>query len=203
MRWKVASLLLVVAAAAGAAAVTLRGARTHEVAGQRFVIPEEWLFDERIAWLPVAEDGAFTFTLDRIGDPSVIPPHRVSVQSAERVCRTDRMAQIMKIACGQQRTTVRVAPPFQKVFPHPDYAFAWDYYSFGPSSKSGQPERLQVAWCTPIEPNPARPKGTAICRSVWGLDGIVLSLGFEENELAQLPAMRARATQLLLSWKVL
>ena len=201
MKWKLATLLVALAAA-GAAAVAVRGAGTYEVASQRFDVPDEWLFDQRIAWLPAPEADSFTFHLDPIRDPKEIPSHLVSVEPADRVCRSDRMAQIMKVACGRERTTVPVGPPYQKVFPHPEYTFAWDYYSLGTSSAGGRAKRLQVAWCTPISPNPARPKGTAICTSVWGVDGLVLSLGFEENELAQLPAMRAKATQMLLSWKV-
>jgi hypothetical protein len=201
MKWKIAPLLAVAAFGAAAAAVAVHGAGTREVAGQRFAVPDEWLFNDRIAWLPAPEPDAFTFHLDPIRDPNEIPPHLVSVEPADRICRDDGQSQIVRIACGRERTTVAVAPPFEKVFPHPDYTSAWDYYAAA-SSAAGEVARRQVAWCTPISPNPARPKGTAICTSVWGFDGLVLSLGFEEGELAQLPAMQARATKMLRSWRV-
>jgi hypothetical protein len=125
----------------------------------------------------------------------------VTVEAPDDVCRSDQ-PQIMRVACGREHSTVRVQPPYEKVFPESDYDVAWDYYSIGGSSPGTQPSKLQVAFCSPIEPNPARPKGTAICTSVWAVDGVVVSLGFEETELAKLPMMRAKATQMLRSWKV-
>lgn len=189
-------------AAAIATAIAARGAQTQEVGGQRFAVPHQRLFDDRIAWLPVPEPDSFTFRLDPIRPTHEIPPHLVTVEPADRVCSSGQMAQIVRIACGKERTTVAVGPPYRKVFPHPDYAFAWDYYSVAASFAGKRSNWLQVAWCTPISSNPARPKGTAICTSMWGVDGLVLSLGFEENELNQLPEMRKRATEMLLSWKV-
>lgn len=201
VKWKLPALLLA-AGAAGATAFALRSPGTREVAGQHFAVPDEWLFNGRIAWLPAPAAGSFTFHLDPVRDPNEIPSHLVSVEASQNVCRPDGQAQIVRVACGREQTTVRVGPPYQKVFPQPDDATQWDYYSVAHWSADGQTRKLQVAWCTPIEPNPARPNGTAICTSVWGVDGLVLSLGFEESDLAQLPIMRARATQMLLSWKV-
>ena len=203
MNWKIG-----VSGGLGAAAIILtacglRSAGTYEVAGQRFAVPREWLFDAKIPWLPAPESGSFTFHLDPTRDPNEIPPHLVLVEAADRVCGSNRASQIVEVACGRERSTVPIGPPYQKVFPHADYPQEWDYYAVeSPSAAGGQPKRLQVAWCTPISPNPARPKGAAICTSVWGVSGLVLNLGFEENELGQLPEMRARATQMLLSWKV-
>lgn len=194
--------LLPVAAVGVAAEVAVHGAGTHEVAGQRFAVPKEWLFSDRISWLPAPESDTFTFHLDPIRVSNEIPPHRVTVAPADRICRRDGVSQIVRIACNRERTTAAVAPPYMKIFPDPDYPFAWNYYSVAASSASNQTARRQVAWCTPISPNPARPKGTAICTSIWGFEGLVLSLGFEENELPQLADMQARANQRLRSWKV-
>ena len=202
MKWKLPVLLVAAAAAAAAGGYSLYGPTTYELSGQRFAVPREWLFNDKIAWLPAPEADSFTFHLDPTRDPDEIPPHLVSVEPAARVCRSDPPSQIVKVACGRERATIPVGPPYEKVFPHPNDRFEWDYYSIAPSSLPAHAERLQVAWCSPISPNPARPKGTALCTSVWGVQGLVLSLGFEENELARLPEMRNRATRMVHSWKV-
>lgn len=202
MNWKLAVALGVGVAGIVVVGASVRGAGTREVGEQRFAVPEEWLFDTRIPWLPAPEADSFTFHLDPTKNPNEIPAHLVLVEAADEVCRGPRKSQIMEVACGRERTSVPVGPPYQKAFPIPDYPDAWDYYEVGKPASDGQSKKLQVAWCTPISPNPARPKGTAICTSVWGVSGLVLSLGFEENELPQLAEMRARATQMLLSWRV-
>ncbi len=107
-----------------------------------------------------------------------------------------------KVACGSERSSVAVAAPFRKEFWHADDPTQWDYYAVGGDDPESGGQQLQVASCTPISPNPARPNGTAICQTVWGTDGLVLTLGFEENELNKLPEMRARTTKLLSSWRV-
>lgn len=196
MNWKLAVSFGVAAAGAGATAFALDDTATQEVGGHRFAIPKERLFEDAIPWLPAPETDSFTFILDQAADPKQIPPHTVSVEPAERACRNERASQIVRVACGSERTRLQVGPPYTKVFPHPEYPFAWDYYV------GKQPDQLQVAYCTPISPNPARPKATAICTTVWGVDNLVLSLGFEERELAELPSMRARATNMLRSWKL-
>jgi hypothetical protein len=203
MDWKIAIWGGLSAAATILTACGPQSPRTYDVAGQRFAVPQEWLFDARVPWLPAPEAGSFTFHLDPTRDPNEIPPHLVLVEAADRVCGSTRTSQIVEVACGREQTTVPIGPPYLRVVPQADYPYEWDYYAVERrSGAGGQPKRLQVAWCTPISPNPARPKGTAICTSVWGVSGLMLNLGFEENELAQLPAMRARATQMLLSWKV-
>lgn len=109
---------------------------------------------------------------------------------------------MIRVACGSENSELKPAPPYAKVFPIKDYPFAWDYHSAGEPSGSGKAAQLQVAYCTPISPNPARPNGTAICTTVWAVRDMILSLGFEEGELNALPAMRDRATAMLASWEV-
>jgi hypothetical protein len=200
MKWMLVMGAGLVVVVAGAAALTVGSPSTHEVAGDHFAVPKERLVEDRIPWLPAPEPDAFTFRLEL--DRPFDREHDVLVQPATHVCGSDRMSQLVRVACGVEKTRLEVGAPYTKVYPHPDYRSAWDYYTVRRSAAGGRPERLQVASCSPISPNPARPKGTAICTSVWGVDGLVLSLVFEEHELAELPSMKARATQMLLSWKV-
>lgn len=195
----VVSLGLISTLVAGTA-FALSTPRTQEVAGKHFAVPGELLLKDTIPWLPATEAGSFTFLLNPNLSPEQTPPHRVLVQSAKEVCRGDRMTQVVRVACGREGASRTLGPPFEKVFPHAGYPYTWHYYAA--AAAGGDAERLQVAYCSPISPNPARPTGTAICTTVWGVDGLVLSLGFEEHELAELPSMRRRASEMLLSWKV-
>lgn len=201
MKWKLTALLICATSLAGAVLYAPGASVSHEVAGHIFVIPEERLFDARIPWLPPSKTSSFTFILDFAQYPQLIPPHRVLVQAPNDVCG-DGQAQMLRIACGRETAHQPLEAPFTKTFPIADYPYAWDYYATIPSSAEGeQPQRLQVADCSPISPNPARPKGTAICTTVWNVDGLILSLGFEEYELPDIAAMRERASKLLLSWE--
>lgn len=196
------SLLAVTGATAAAVAYAVDTKSVYVVDSHRFAVPDDRLFKARIPWLPAPKTTSFTFVLDRAFEPNLIPPHRVLVEAREDVCG-DGQAQMLKVACGREKTRLTIAGPFVKSFPTAGYPYAWDYYAEASSDmEGGRSERLQVAYCSPISSNPARPKGTAICRTVWNVDGLVLSLGFEEHELTSLQAMRDRATNMLLSWEV-
>lgn len=202
MKRKLALWVGVLVIVFGAAALALSRQSVQHVGSKQFAVPDKQLFNDTIPWMPAPEAGSFTFVLDPKADPGQIPLHRVLVQSAKEVCEGDGKSQMVRVACGRERARDRLGPPFKKVFPHADYAYAWDYYADGPTTLAdNQAGPLQVANCSPIAPNPARPKGTAICTSVWGVEGLVLSLGFEEHELNDIALMRARATKMLLSWK--
>jgi hypothetical protein len=171
------------------------------VGEHEYRVPAERLFDARISWLPKPDPGAFSFILDFPADPKLIPPHIVLVQPKRAVCRPGQ-AQMIRVACGSEKSGLKPTPPYAKVIPIKDYPLAWDYYSVGQLGGSDKTAQLQVAYCTPISPNPARPNGTAICTTVWAVGEMILSLGFEEGELNTLPAMRDRATAMLASWEV-
>lgn len=201
MRRTKLTLILSAVIGAGVVAYASRAEPVRRVGEHEFKIPAERLFDARIFWLPKPNPGGFSFILDFPADPKLIPPHIVLVQSKKAVCRAGQ-AQMIRVACGSENSAPKPAPPYAKVFLIRDYSFSWDYYSARETGGSDEAAQLQVAYCTPISPNPARPSGTAICRTVWAVGDMILSLGFEESELNALPARRDRATAMLASWEV-
>lgn len=201
MNCKMPVLVLCVAAGIGALHAS-KSTTQHEVDGRRFDVPVDRIFDMRVAWLPPPSKASFTYILDFAADKNLIPPHIVLVQARQDVCGAGQ-AQMVRVACGVETTKVPLSGNYQKVYPIPDYLMAWDYYAIARNvSRTERMERLQVAYCSPISPNPARPSGTAICTAIWSVDGLVLTLGFEERELPDLRKMRNRATAMLMSWKV-
>lgn len=201
MNWKWPTLLVSVAVAIGVA-YALEATSIQEVDGRRYDVPRDRIFDARIPWLPAPSNGSFTYLLDRAPNPNAIPPHRVLVQARQDVCG-DGQAQMLRVACEKEEVSFSAKGLYTKFYPIADYSYAWNYYVENQfSANGGEHKQLQVAYCSPISPNPARPKGTAICTSVWSVDGLVLTLGFEERELPELRSMRDRAATMLLSWKV-
>jgi hypothetical protein len=201
MNWKWPALLLCIVI--GLATLhALKSTSEYEVDGRYFNVPKDRIFDAHAPWLPTPSKASFTYILDFAADPNLIPPHRVLVEARRDVCG-EGQAQMIRVACGDEATEISSLTSYIKSYPIPNYPMAWDYYATAPAtSELKGSKRLQVASCSPISPNPARPKGTAICTTVWSVDGLMLTLGFEENELPELGVMRGRATAMLLSWKV-
>ncbi|RVU02190.1 hypothetical protein EOE18_17800 [Novosphingobium umbonatum] len=180
----------------------LKSTSEYQVDGRHFQIPRDRIFNARIPWLPAPSQSSFTYILDFAADPNLIPPHRILVQSRHDVCGRGQ-AQMITVACGDEVAAISSFLNFRKSYPIPNYPMEWDYYASAPATASrSESDGIQVASCSPISPNPARAKGTAICTTVWNVDGLVLTLGFEEHELPEIGAMRNRAAAMLLSWKV-
>ncbi len=109
---------------------------------------------------------------------------------------------MLRIACGQEQTSVTDGPPYEKV---QDELGSWssDIYSLGAEpGEDGVIEKRQIAYCQLFGPNPVKPEPTNLCTTFWAYDGMMLQFSFDEKELPKMRAMKAEAMALLDSWKV-
>ena len=108
------ALLLVGGAAVAGLVASVEGRAVHrEIAGHRFKIPKDQLFDETIPWLPLPEKDSFVFLLRPNQHPDRIPDHRFLVEPLTRHCPGDA-SQMLRIACGLEKTSVGNGPPYEK-----------------------------------------------------------------------------------------
>lgn len=198
-------LLLGVGVVGAIAAASNDGIVHREVAGHRFAIPSDHLFDATIAWLPAPEQHSFVFLFQPNPHPNQIPEHRILVEPLSGYCpvkdATDD-TQMLRIACGQEKPTVRDAPPYEKV---QNKIGSWSSDLFA-TQRSPDGKRIiakrQVAYCQSLDPNPAKPAASTLCTTFWGYNGMKLQFSFDETESSELPAMKAKAMAMLDQWEV-
>ncbi len=198
----VATVLLFVGAAAAAGLAASVDSRTvhREIAGHRFKIPQDQLFDETIPWLPVPDKDSFVFLLRPNQDRERIPDHRFLVEPLTRHCPGDA-SQMLRIACGLEKTSVGDGPPYEKRQSELG-SWASDLYSVLHIPGRTADQARQIAYCQRFEPNPAKPKVTTLCTTFWAYKGMMLQFSFDEEELPNLVAMKRDAMRLLDSWEV-
>lgn len=202
---KVFFLLLATFAVAGVAREVNDETAGFMVAGHQFEVPKDHLFELTIPWLPKSESDSFTFLFEANADPSQIPKHRVLVQRLSRFCPTDaktEATQMLRIACGQEATSVEETPPFVKM---QNELGSWssDLYAIEKEPDGdGALGRRQVAYCQVFGPNPAKPEPTNLCKTFWAYKGMLLQFSFDESASSGMPAMKANAMELLDSWEV-
>ena len=201
MKTVATALLLVGAAAiAGFAASADDGTVHREVAGHRFNVPKDHLFDMTIPWLPGPEKDSFVFLLRPNLDPDSIPENRFLVEPLARHCPGDA-SQMLRIACGLEKTNVGEGPPYEKRQSELG-SWASDLYSVRRMPDKNAVQTRQIAYCQRFEPNPAKPKVTTLCRTFWAYKGLMLQFSFDEEELPKMVAMKRDAMRLLDSWVV-
>lgn len=193
--------LLGAGAIAAIAASSGDGLAYREVAGNRFEVPTDHLFDATIPWLPAPEEDSFVFLFQPNPTPNQIPKHRVLVQRLSRFCPGDA-SQMLRIACGQEQTSISDGPPYEKV---QNELGSWssDLYSVeAEPGENGLIDKRQIAYCQLFEPNPVKPEPSTLCTTFWASDGMMVQFSFDENELPRMTAMKAEAMALLDRWKV-
>jgi hypothetical protein len=201
MKTAATALLFVGAAAAAGLAASVESRTVHrEVAGHRFKIPKDQLFDETIPWLPVPEKDSFVFLLRPNEDRGRIPDHRFIVEPLTRHCPGDA-SQMLRIACGLEKTSVTDEPPYEKRQSELG-SWASDLYSVRRIPGGGADRTRQIALCQRFEPNPSKPKVTTLCTTFWAYKGMMLQFSFDEEELSNLIAMKHDAMRLLDTWEV-
>lgn len=197
-------VLKTVAVAMGAVALMAvavsEGGSRRQVAGHRFNVPADHIFDASIAWLPVSHDGSFTFLFEPNSNPDQIPEHRVLVQDLAAHCPGDA-SQLLRLTCGSEKTAIDDGPPFMREAGSIPALF--DLYAVRRTGSESQTAgKRQVAYCQTFEPNPVQPNTRNICTTFWAYDGMSLQFSFDESEAARLPTMKKRAEQMLKSWEV-
>jgi hypothetical protein len=195
-----ALLLLALIGVAGLAATSNGRFVRREVAGHRFVIPKDYLFQETIAWLPLAEGDSFVFLLRPSADSNRFPKHRVLVESLARHCPGDA-SQMLRIACGLEKASFGDGPPYEKRQSELG-SWASDLYSVRDIPGASRTAERQIAYCQRFEANPAKPRVSNRCTTFWAHKGMFLQFDFEEAELSNLIGMKRGATQLLDSWEI-
>jgi hypothetical protein len=200
---KAVATVLVLLGAAAAAALAARASSStahEEVAGHRFEIPKDHLFDETIAWLPAPEKDSFVFLLTPNSDPNQIPDHRFLVEPLSRHCPGDA-SQMLRIACGSEKTSIDDSPPYEKR--RSDLgSWASDLYSVRRGLGKRTEQSRQIAYCQRFDPNPSKPKVTNLCTTFWAYKGMMLQFSFDEEELPAMLTMKRDAMHLLDSWEV-
>jgi hypothetical protein len=198
---KALAFLLGAGAIAAIAASSGDSLAHREVAGNRFEVPADHLFNATIPWLPAPEEDSFVFLLQPNPTPDQIPKHRVLVQRLSRFCPGDA-SQMLRIACGQEQTSVTDGPPNEKV-QDPLASWSSDIYSVeAEPGDDGVIDKRQIAYCQLFESNPVKPEPSNLCTTFWAYDGMMLQFSFDETELPKMRAMKAEAMTLLDSWKV-
>ena len=202
---KVFILLFATVAVAGVAKEVSDETANFAVAGHRFEVPKDHLFEMTIPWLPKSESDSFTFLFEPNADPDQIPKHRVLVQRLSRLCPTDATTegtQMLRIVCGQETSSVPETPPFVKI---QNQLGSWSSDLFAvekESGKNGVLNRRKVAYCQLFGPNPAKPDPSTLCTTFWAYKGLMLQFSFDEKESSEMPMMKARAMALLDRWEV-
>jgi hypothetical protein len=199
--FKSLAFLLGAGTIAAIAASSDDGLAHREVAGNRFEVPVDHLFDATISWLPAPEEDSFVFLFQPNPTPDQIPKHRVLVQRLSRFCPGDA-SQMLRVACGQEQTSVSDGPPYEKV---QNELGSWssDIYSVDARpGENGVKDKRQIAYCQLFEPNPVKPEPSNLCTTFWAYDGMMLQFSFDETELPKMRTMKAEAMALLDSWRV-
>lgn len=183
-------------AAAGAFAETAH----QSVAGHQFEVPNDYLFNARIAWLPAPESDSFTFLFEPTPDRDRIPRHRVLVQPLEGRCNGGP-SEMMRVACGAESQLVDATPEYAR---QPNELGSWssDIFIVQRDAQNEPIRQQQVAYCQLFEPNPALSRPMNLCTTVWGYKGMLLQFDFEETEVNRLQEMKAKAMDMLDRWKV-
>ena len=200
MKTVATALLFVGAAAVAGFAASVDGHTVHrEIAGHRFKIPKDQLFDATIAWLPLPAKDSFVFLLRPNPDPERIPDHRFLVDALTVHCPGDA-SQMLRIACGLEKTNLSDGAPYEKR--QSDLgSWASDWYSVR-RIPGGADQTRQVAYCQRFEPNPVKPKIATLCTTFWAYNGMMLQFSFDEKELPHMTGLKRDAMQLLDSWQV-
>ena len=176
-----------------------------QVAGHRYDVPEDHLLEMTIPWLPKSESDSFTFLFEPNPDPNLIPKHRVLVQRLSRFCPTDAAtdaSQMLRIACGQEATSVEEIPPFVTM-QNAHSSWSSDLYAIAKERREDDvPAKRKIAYCQFFGPNPAKPEPTNLCTTFWAYKGLLLQFSFDESESSDMPEMKTNATALLDGWEV-
>jgi hypothetical protein len=199
--FKALAILVGAGAFAVVAVSSVDGLAHREVAGNRFEVPADHLFDATISWLPAPAEDSFVFLLKPNPTPDQIPKHRVLVERLSRFCPSDA-SQMLRIVCGQEKTSVSDGPPYEKVR---NELGSWssDIYSVeARPGRNGFKDKRQIAYCQLFEPNPVKPEPSNLCTTFWAYDGMMLQFSFDETELPKMRAMKADAMALLDRWRV-
>ena len=202
---KLLILVLAIGAGAAVAATVSDDTMDFEVAGNRYEVPKDHLFEMAIPWLPQPDSDSFTFLFQPNPASGSIPKHRVLVQRLSRLCPTDaetKATQMLRVACGQEAASVMETPPFVKMR---NELGSWssDLYAIAKEpGREGVLNKRQIAYCQFFEPNPAKPEPSNLCTTFWAYKGMLLKFSFDESESSEMPAMKARAMALLDSWEV-
>ena len=197
---KVIALSIGAAVALWAASEASADTIHKSVAGHRFEVPQDYLFDAPIAWLPAPESDSFTFLPEPNPNPDFIPEHRFVVQPLAGRC-SGGASEMMRVACGQEQELVAATPQYER---RPNELGSWssDLFIVARDARSQALRRQQVAYCQLLEPNPAMPKPTNLCTTVWSYKGMLLQFKFDEADVGRLQAMKAQAMALLDRWEI-
>lgn len=204
---KVLLISVLACAGVGAAVVAASNGQSEmqEIAGHRFEVPKDHLFDMTIPWLPKSESDSFTFLFEPNPNPDAIPKHRVLVQHLSRLCptvSTTDATQMLRVVCGQEAPRADERPPFVKV-QNDLGSWSSDLYAVEKEpGEDGVRGRQKVAYCQLFGPNPAKSKETTLCTTFWAYKGMMLQFSFDEEESSEMPAMKERAMALLDQWEV-
>lgn len=183
-------------AAVSASSETIR----QSVAGHRFDVPKNRVFDNRIPWLPAPESDSFVFLFEPNPDPKHIPKHRVLVEPLAGRC-PGGVSHLMDVVCGKAKELVGSNPKFER---RANKMGSWssDLFVVYVDERTNQPVRQLVATCQLFGPNPVKPKPSNLCTTLWAYKGMLLQFSFDDTEADQMPRMKKEAMSLLDRWEV-
>jgi hypothetical protein len=172
----------------------------QSIAGHQFDVPESYVFDAKIPWLPAPESDSFVFLLEPNPYPNRIPKHRILVQPLAGRC-PGGVSHLMDVVCGKASELTGTNPIYER---RQNELGSWssDLFIVYHDDRTDQQVEQQVASCQLFEPNPTNPKQSNLCTTVWGYKGMLLQFSFDEPEADEMPRMKARAMALLDSWEV-
>ncbi|MCW1431580.1 hypothetical protein [Novosphingobium sp. JCM 18896] len=172
----------------------------QSVAGHQFDVPKNHVFDAKIPWLPAPESDSFVFLLEPNRYPNQIPKHRILVQPLAGRC-PGGVSHLMDVVCGKATELTGTNPKFER---RQNELGSWssDLFIVYHDDRTGQKTWQQVASCQLFEPNPANPKPSNLCTTVWGYKGMLLQFSFDETEADEMPRMKAKAMAFLDSWEI-
>ena len=201
---KILIIFSAIAAGAFGATAILSENVTQNVAGHRYAVPKDHLFNGGIFFLPQQSD-AFTFLFEPNSDPDIIPKHRVLVQDLSLHCPTALTTdgtQMLRIVCGQEDSSVREIPPFFELG-NKNGSWSSDLYAGETAESSGDlSTKRKVAYCRTSDPTVVNPESQTLCTTFWAYDGMMLQFSFDAKESSEMPAMKRRAEELLETWKI-
>lgn len=161
----------------------------YSLGGRTFDIPAGYLIEESPAWLPQSDERAPLISLDAKHDITVL------LQDTERLCRSGTQVRgDWSYLCDPNwREFSSVSEEdLQNARKTPDgYNVTRRYLS---PDGSGRVKILAV--CTPITGS-----DNDLCRNIYRVDGLMLTVSFNESDLHDIPKIRSTVINLLNGWE--
>lgn len=165
---------------------------TRSVGGRTFVVPQSYLLDSSIPWMPLEPKDGLIFTLN----PSAPPKGQIIVllQEYNQVCAGSKSSPYLRSMCGDLASyrfkDERLDSGIAKIRPDDDDIVSYYVYR-------NEPNRY-IAVCA----DAAMPDDLGgMCAAIYSYKELKFTIRFREAAISELPRLAKSSVALLSSWE--